>query len=346
MLYGFSLFASSLLAALPLTTFAQTTPVAAAPQAVTVMTGPVGNAGNGAAATPVPAAPLSVTSSLVASAGVVPPVGGSNVSTSAAPAAAASTAGVIGNGQVAVWVVKVGGTKNELVFSPNSVTAKVGEMVQFQFYSKVCITTEYSRFSNAQADTLLSESLGSSRGLCIAVYATAICQQRLLQRIHAHGQRGTTYLYDTNPRYKSDLVLLLTSKALPRGHGGRYQPVSQSSLPSTASTLLPIPPSATPEIYERKTEECAISPATGQTLADFTSRAAQAPANVSPQMPAAAAPAAGGEGQLGGTTATPASTDPAAAPAATATTSAAGKVVRSSWALSLIVVAALFVIQG
>lgn len=135
MLYRFSLLASSLLATLPLTGFAQTTPAAAAPQAVTIMTGPVGNAGNGAAATSVPAAPL-------ASGGVTPAVGGSNLTTSAAPPAAASTAGVVGNGQVAVWVVKVGGTNNELVFSPNTVTAKVGEMVQFQFYSKVRMPTE------------------------------------------------------------------------------------------------------------------------------------------------------------------------------------------------------------
>jgi hypothetical protein len=133
MLYRFSLFASSLLATFPLTTLAQTV-APAAPQAITIMTGPVGNAGNGAAATSVAAAPgvSSVTMGLGAGAGTG--VGGT---TGVAPASPANTAGVIGNGQVAVWVVKVGGPNNELVFSPNSVTAKVGEMVQFQFYSRV-----------------------------------------------------------------------------------------------------------------------------------------------------------------------------------------------------------------
>lgn len=142
MLYRFSLLASSLLATLPLITLAQTTALAAAPKAITIMTGPVGNAGNGAAATSVPAAPgvSSITMGLGEGAGAGTGVGGSNLSTSVAPTSPASTAGVIGNGQVAVWVVKVGGPNNELVFSPNSVTAKVGEMVQFQFYSKASQT--------------------------------------------------------------------------------------------------------------------------------------------------------------------------------------------------------------
>jgi plastocyanin len=139
MLYRFSLLASSLLATLAFTTLAQQTPAPAAPKAISIMTGPVGNAGNGAAATSVPAAPgvSSVTMGLGGGTGAGAGVGGSNLSTSVAPASPANTAGVIGNGQVAVWVVKVGGPNNELVFSPNSVTAKVGEMVQFQFYSKV-----------------------------------------------------------------------------------------------------------------------------------------------------------------------------------------------------------------
>lgn len=140
MLYRFSLFASSLLAIVPLTTLAQTTAPAAAPQAITIMTGPIGNAGNAAAATSTDAAAPGVspvTTSLGTGTGAGPVVGGSNLSTSIAPASPANTAGVIGNGQVAVWVVKVGGTNGELVFSPNTVTAQVGEMVQFQFYSRV-----------------------------------------------------------------------------------------------------------------------------------------------------------------------------------------------------------------
>lgn len=188
MLYRFSLFASSLLATLPLTTFAQTTLAAAAPKAVTIMTGPVGNAGNGAAATSVPAAPLSVTSSLVAGGvGAGTAVGGSNLSTSAAPAAAASTAGVIGNGQVAVWVVKVGGTNNELVFSPSTVTAKVGEMVQFQFYSNVCILHRLFSILNLRANYCLLESFCGSGRLYLALYTATTRHQCLLQWIHAHG---------------------------------------------------------------------------------------------------------------------------------------------------------------
>ncbi|KAF2396439.1 Cupredoxin [Trichodelitschia bisporula] len=68
-------------------------------------------------------------------------VTGTPVSTSAGSTAS----GVIGQsgnggnsaaGAVPVWVVKVGSANNDLVFSPNSIMAKPGEMVQFQFYSK------------------------------------------------------------------------------------------------------------------------------------------------------------------------------------------------------------------
>lgn len=100
-----------------------------------------------------------------------------------------------------------------------------------------------------------------------------------------------------------------------------------------------------PENNGLEADKCTNSPATNQTLADFTARAAQAAANVSPQMPGTA-PAAGG-GQTTGAT-MPAATDPAAAPAsgapaATATRSAAGMVVRNSWALTLVGAAAIFV---
>jgi len=139
MLYRLSLLASSLLATIPLTTLAQTTAAAAAPKAITIMTGLVGNAGNGAVATSLPAAPgvSSVTMGLGAGAGAGTGVGGSNLSTSIAPATPASTAGVIGSAQVAVWVVKVGGPNNELVLSPNSVTAKVGRWFNFNFIQRI-----------------------------------------------------------------------------------------------------------------------------------------------------------------------------------------------------------------
>jgi plastocyanin len=167
MMYRVTLLASSLLATLPFTAFAQQAPAVAssagpapvvassqalvpapassaaaapaAPKAITIMPGPPGNGGNAGVATSAAAVPAvsSVTMGLGAGAGTG--VGGTNLSMSGAgPPGPANTAGVIGSGQVAVWVVKVGSANNDLVFSPNSVTAKVGEMVQFQFYSKVC----------------------------------------------------------------------------------------------------------------------------------------------------------------------------------------------------------------
>ncbi|KAF2673389.1 Cupredoxin [Microthyrium microscopicum] len=39
-------------------------------------------------------------------------------------------------GSQPVWVVKVGSANNDLVFSPNTLTAKPGDFVQFQFYSR------------------------------------------------------------------------------------------------------------------------------------------------------------------------------------------------------------------
>jgi plastocyanin len=36
-------------------------------------------------------------------------------------------------------VVKVGSPDNQIVFAPNTIMAKPGEMVQFQFYSQVRI---------------------------------------------------------------------------------------------------------------------------------------------------------------------------------------------------------------
>jgi hypothetical protein len=82
----------------------------------------------------------------------------------------------------------------------------------------------------------------------------------------------------------------------------------------------------------------ANSPPQGQTLADFTSRAATAANNVSPNAPAAPAGGASGAGQIGGTTA------PAAAPAATPTKSAASNLIKSSWGLVCVAVAAMLVL--
>lgn len=42
------------------------------------------------------------------------------------------------DGQVMVHAVWVGNANGDLVFEPESIQAKVGEMVQFQFYPRVC----------------------------------------------------------------------------------------------------------------------------------------------------------------------------------------------------------------
>jgi hypothetical protein len=48
---------------------------------------------------------------------------------------------------VPVWVVKVGSPDNQIVFAPNTIMAKPGEMVQFQFYSQVRIPPARPRSS-------------------------------------------------------------------------------------------------------------------------------------------------------------------------------------------------------
>jgi hypothetical protein len=115
-----SLVSTSLLAAS--LAYAQQAP---APAAVTIKPGPaVANQGAGAAAS-------------AAASSAAPAMGLGGSATAGAPPAS-NTAGVIAqSGSVPVWVIKVADDKNDIVFSPNSVTAKVGEMVQFQFYSKV-----------------------------------------------------------------------------------------------------------------------------------------------------------------------------------------------------------------
>jgi hypothetical protein len=60
----------------------------------------------------------------------------------AAPPSANTGAGVIGSNSVPVWVVKVGSPDNQIVFAPNTITAKPGEMVQFQFYAQVSTQLE------------------------------------------------------------------------------------------------------------------------------------------------------------------------------------------------------------
>lgn len=59
---------------------------------------------------------------------------------------------------VPVWVVKVGSEKNDLVFSPNTLNAKPGEFIQFQFYSRVCY---HCRLSANRRTNQVLESLCS-----------------------------------------------------------------------------------------------------------------------------------------------------------------------------------------
>ena len=55
---------------------------------------------------------------------------------SAAPAAA--TGAAVPAGMVATHVIQVGGPNGSLTFSPENIKAAVGDLVQFQFYPKVC----------------------------------------------------------------------------------------------------------------------------------------------------------------------------------------------------------------
>lgn len=58
-------------------------------------------------------------------------------SSAAAALPAESGAPVAGPG-VATHVVQVGGPNGSLIFTPDNLQAKVGDLVQFQFYPKVC----------------------------------------------------------------------------------------------------------------------------------------------------------------------------------------------------------------
>jgi hypothetical protein len=117
------------------------TAIPVAPQVTIVPQGVATSAGLPAAA-PVPAA---ATSALAPAAPAAP---------APAPAPAGSTGiGVSANG-VPVWVVKVGSQNNDLTFSPSTIQAKPGEMIQFQFYAKVRDGPFRSVFLQQQTDIL------------------------------------------------------------------------------------------------------------------------------------------------------------------------------------------------
>lgn len=140
------LLSTTLLAAL---SYAQEAPPPAAAPApvVSISPGPAPAAGNGgnqgaAAASPVAGQPAA------SSAAAAPGMGG----------------GVIGQGgEIPVWVIKVSDPQNSLVFSPNTVTAKPGEMVQFQFYSRVSGPSFLQAFALQRKDMLMQMGVESFR---------------------------------------------------------------------------------------------------------------------------------------------------------------------------------------
>ena len=71
------------------------------------------------------------TSLLFLLASSIPALAQAPANSSTTPAAAGSS------NSVPVWVVHVGSPNDDQVFTPNSIQAKPGDMVQFQFYSKV-----------------------------------------------------------------------------------------------------------------------------------------------------------------------------------------------------------------
>ena len=138
----------------------------------------------------------------------------------------------------------------------------------------------------------------------------------ILVRLHAHRSNGRLNLHHRNQGHKSHLVLLLARKTLSVGYGGRDKSVSH---------IFPAFSLNVPHLMMNR-------PASGQTLADYQSRAAQAPENITPQSPNT------GNGQIGGTSPT---TQPAGVPAAQSTKSDASVAFRiSSWSLGLVAVVA------
>lgn len=68
---------------------------------------------------------------------------GSSVSSASPPASVASPPPAAGSSApagstVAMHIVKVSNKKGDLTFTPNSLVADKGSLVQFQFYPKVC----------------------------------------------------------------------------------------------------------------------------------------------------------------------------------------------------------------
>lgn len=64
--------------------------------------------------------------------------GGNSAVASSVAASPVSSGTASPSGQVKVHVVKVSNKKGDLTFEPNNLQAAAGDMVQFQFYPKVC----------------------------------------------------------------------------------------------------------------------------------------------------------------------------------------------------------------
>lgn len=65
---------------------------------------------------------------------------GSLPASATAAAGGMSTGAAVPAGMVNTHIVQVGGPNGSLAFFPNNVQAQVGDLVQFQFHPKVCVT--------------------------------------------------------------------------------------------------------------------------------------------------------------------------------------------------------------
>jgi hypothetical protein len=227
----------------------------------------------------------------------------------AASPTANTAAGVIGDSNVPVWVVKVGSPDNQIVFAPNTIMAKPGEMVQFQFYSQVRILPPDVAGAPHPQDMLNATWTEPFRGHVHVRQALrprngsarrqrrrrSARHQRFLVRLHADARPRQSDVHRAYQRHQPDLVLLLAGKALPGRHGRRHQPVRPA-----------------PHLFHLIS--CAVNSGTNgrgvyrsassgpDTLQAYAAKAAMAPDNISPSSSGngnAGAGAAGASGVIG-----------------------------------------------
>ncbi|KAK3077185.1 hypothetical protein LTS18_010992 [Coniosporium uncinatum] len=111
----------------------------------------------------------------------------SGVATNTAPVAGTPTSGASG-GLMTVHVIKAGNQAGGLVFEPNSVTANVGDMVQFQFYPKNHSVAQ-SNFANPCMPIQMSDAAAAAN----AFYSGFMPTDRMGQLTY------TIQVKDTNP---------------------------------------------------------------------------------------------------------------------------------------------------